>query len=200
LKDVFVARAKEIGLNLIATESFDPNEADMRTQIQKIKSANAEAIYLLALPQEAGIALKQLKEAGLTGMPIVGADGSKDDAVISGAAGAAEGFLVTTPGVPDSAELETFNTAYKSRYGKDWQPYTPEAYDAIMILAKACASTDCTSTAMKDYLYKMGPYKGASGTFEFDSFGEVQKPYDYFQVKDGKWVKAQLIDKGGLVG
>ena len=198
LKDVFTPRAKEIGLNLVATESFDSNAADMRTQIQKIKSANAEAIYLLAYPQETGIALKQLKEAGLS-VPIVGADASKDDAVISGAAGAAEGFLVTAPGVPDSPELEAFNKAYKSRYGKDWQPYTPEAYDAIMILAKACAATDCTSTAMKDYLYKMGPYKGASGTFEFDSNGEVQKPYDYFQVNGGKWVKAQVIDNGGLV-
>ena len=164
----------------------------MKTQLLKIKDAKPDALYMLAFPADATIVLKQAREVGFTGQ-IVGADGSKDDAVITGAGAAAEGFIVSAVGVPETPELNVFNTAFKAKFGKDWQPYTPEAYDATMILAKACAATDCTSPAMKDYLYNMGEYKGASGTYTFDSDGEVKKPYDMYAVKDGKWIKSGLV-------
>jgi len=201
MRGAFSAEANKIDLELVAQEKFDLGSTDLRTQIAKIKAANPEGVYIIAHPAETALALKQLNEAGIatSTIPIVGADGSKDDATISGAGGAAEGVIVTVPGVPDSPELEAFAEKWKTRYGKEWQPYTPEGYDVVMILAKACAATDCTSTAMKDYLYKMGKYKGASGTFEFDSNGEVQKPYDYFNVKDGKWVKTLPYGNDALV-
>ncbi len=186
LLKVFKSEAEKLGLKIVATETYSPDATDFKTQLAKIKAAKPETLYMLSHPTDAGIVLKQASEAGLK-IQIIGADGSKDDAVISAAGAAAEGFIVTLPGVPKSSELDKFATAYKAKYGKEFSAYTPEAYDVAYILAKACAATDCTSTAMKDYLYKMGPYTGASGTYEFDQNGEVDKPYDYFTVKDGKW-------------
>ncbi len=183
--------AKNQGLEIVAVETYDPTTTDFRTQVTKISAVKPDVIYMLSFPTDSGLLLKQLREAGLD-MPIVGADASKDDAVIKTAGQAAEGLIVSLPGIPASPELESFATAYKARYGKDYTAYSPEGYDATMIIAKACAATDCTSTAMKDYLYKMGPYKGASGTYEFDKDGEVKKSYDYFTVKDGKWAPYTL--------
>ncbi len=199
LAGAFIAQAQKIGIEVVAHEKFSVDSTDLRTQLTKITALAPEGVYLIAHPAETALALKQAKEAGLTAL-FVGGDASKDGSVISGAGSAAEGFIITTFGVPESKELDAFAAKWKTRYNKEWQPYTPEAYDVLMILAKACAATDCTSPSMKDYLYKMGPYKGASGMFEFDSNGEVQKPYDYFQVKEGKWVKAFIIDDGGLRG
>jgi branched-chain amino acid transport system substrate-binding protein len=154
--------------------------------LSKIKSKQPEALYLVSHPADAVIALKKIDELYLK-VPVVGSDSMKDDSIISGAGKAAEGLVVTLPGVPKSAELEKFSAAYKAKYGREYEAYTPEAYDVVYILARACASTDCTSTAMKDFLYTMGEYKGASGVYAFDKDGEVQKPYDYFVIKDGKY-------------
>ena len=188
LKNVFTAKAEELGMEIVAVEPYNPDETDFRTPVTKIKASNPDVIYMPAFTTDAVLLLKQLDQAGLE-VPLVGADGSKDDAVIAGAGAAAEGLIVTLPGVPKSPELETFAAAFQAKYSKEYSAYTSEAYDVTYILAKACAATDCTSTAMKDYLYTMGPYKGASGTYEFDQDGEVDKPYDYFVIKDGKWAE-----------
>ncbi len=187
LKDDFTEAAKTIGLSVVATETYDPAATDFRTQLTKIKEAKPDMIYMPAYPADTGLVLKQMRELGIV-QQVVGADASKDDAVIATAGNAAEGLIVTLPGVPKSPELEKFAAAFKAKYGKEYSAYTPEAYDAVYILAKACAATDCSSTAMKDYLYSMGEYKGASGTYAFDKDGEVQKGYDLFTVKDSKWV------------
>ena len=35
----------------------------------------------------------------------------------------------------------------------------------------------------------MKPYSGASGTIVFDEYGDAQKTYDLFEVKNGEFVK-----------
>ena len=187
LKDVFSTQAAKNGIEIVAVEAYNSDEKDFKVQISKVKEAKPDAIYMLAFPAEAVVLLKQIREAGLT-VQIIAADGSKDNTIISGAGTAAEGMIVTLPAVEKSAELDKFAAAFKAKTGKENSAYTPEAYDAVYILAKACANTDCTSTAMKDFLYSMGEYKGASGTYSFDKDGEVQKSYDFFQVKDDKFV------------
>ncbi len=190
LVDVFKAEASRLGMEVVAIEEYAPDDADFKTQLAKIKEAKPDALYMLSHPADAVLVLKQASEAGLK-MPIVGADASKDDTIIAGAGADAEGLTVTLPAVANSSEFEKFAAAYKAKTGKENIAYAPEAYDVVYILAKACAATDCTSTAMKDYLYAMGSYTGASGTYEFDENGEVEKSYDYFQVKNGKFVKVQ---------
>lgn len=186
MKDVFLAEAEHLDLQVTA-ETYEPSASDFRAQLTKIKAANPDAVYMLAFPAETGLILKQLRELGFT-KRVVGADGSKDDSVIAVAGNAAEGLIVTLPGVPESPALERFAAAYKARYSKEYSAYTPETYDVTYIIAKACAATDCSSSAMKDYLYSMGSYQGASGTYEFDRNGEVEKAYDFFEVRNGAWI------------
>lgn len=188
ISDVFVTEAEKLGLEIVAKEAIEPGSNDVRTQLTKIKDAAPDAIYMPVFPTEAPLVLKQIKELGVDAK-LLGADASKDDTVLTNAGDAAEGFVVTLPAVPESAELTTLNDKFKAKYNKDSSAYNPEAWDATMILLNACAKTDCTGPAIKDYLNEMGEYKGASGTYEFDEFGEVEKSYDLFVVKDGKFVK-----------
>ncbi|MDO8642615.1 MAG: ABC transporter substrate-binding protein [Candidatus Woesearchaeota archaeon] len=189
ISGVFVNEAKKLGLD-VTVESLEPGSNDVRTQLTKIKEFNPDAIYMPLFPAEAPIVLKQIKELGITAT-LVGADASKDDTVLTNAGDAAEGFTVTLPAVPESAELTALNEKFKAKYNKDSSAYNPETWDATMILLNACAKTDCTGSAIKDYLNQMGEYNGVSGTFEFDEFGEVEKSYDLFVVKDGKFVKQE---------
>src|SRR3989344_5584907 len=106
LKDVFTTEAKNLGLEVVAVEAIEPGSNDARTQLTKIKEADPELIYMPVFPAETPIVLKQAKELGFT-IPMLGADASKDDAAIAAAGDAAEGLVVTLPGVPDSPEKES---------------------------------------------------------------------------------------------
>ncbi len=188
MKNVFAAEAKRIGLSIASIETYDKSATDFRTQLTKLKATQPDVVYMLAFPAESGLILKQARELGMT-MQFVGADGSKDDSVIATAGKAAEGLIVTLPGVPDSPELKAFADKFKAKYGKEYSAYGPETYDLVYLIAKACVATDCTSPAMKNYLYEMGEYAGASGRYAFDSNGEVQKSYDLFEVRNGIWTQ-----------
>lgn len=190
LVKVFKETAEELGLEIVGEESFEQESADMKTQLTKLKESGMDLLYYPGYSADTIIVLKQLRELGID-VQVVGADGAKDDAVIEGAGNAAEGMIVTLPGVPDSPEKLAFAAKFKEKFGKEPSAYTYESYDASNILLKACEATDCTSAQMKDYLYAMGDYVGASGTYAFDANGEVEKTYDLFQVKDGVWAPYQ---------
>ena len=42
---------------------------------------------------------------------------------------------------------------------------------------------------IKNRLYNAGPYDGASGTIQFDEFGETTKPYTVAVVENGKFIQ-----------
>ena len=187
LTGAFKKTAETGNLRIVAEETFEPRATDMRTQLTKIKEKNPDAIYMPAFPAEAAVILKQAKELGITAY-IMGTDASKDDSVIEGAGISAEGFVVLLPGVPDSPEVKSFNENFEAKYDKSPSAYTPEAYDVFTIAKMAFENTDGTGPQLKAYLDEMGEFKGASGTYEFDQDGEVSKTYDFFIVKNGKFV------------
>lgn len=187
LAEVFVNKAEELGIEIVAHEKVEPSATDAKTQITKIKNANPDAVYLPVFVAEGIIVLKQMKELGLN-VPKVSADAVKDDSLTRDAGQAAEGLIFLLPGIPESPEFKAFAAAYKAKYGKEYAAYTSESYDAVKILAWACGNSDCSGKGIKEALYSMPEYKGASGTYAFDEFGEVMKGYDFFEVKNGEIV------------
>lgn len=185
LTKVFKEKAQELGMDVVIEETFEQGATDMRSQLVKVQNANVDLLYMPAYEKEIVPLLKQIKELGLDFIRL--AAEAKTEAVL-GAGNAAESLIVSTPGVVNSPEFTEFQTKFKSAFGKEPGMYTAETYDVVNILAKACKATDCSSSQMKDYLYAMGEYRGASGAYAFDKNGDVSKPYDFFVVEDGKWV------------
>jgi len=187
--------------DIVATENFDVDGADFKTQLSKIKAMKPDVLYMMSFPKQAGIIIKQAMELGLD-VPIYAADGAKDDSIIPFVESLDQDFFVILPGVPDSPELEKFAASYFEEFGKAYNAYTPESYDVANIVIQALENTDGSADAVKDYLYSMGEFKGVSGTFEFDLFGEVDKPYDVFTVENGKFVKVRASGNliTGMVG
>ena len=65
---------------------------------------------------------------------------------------------------------------YDQRFPGQYQVYSPYAYDATMVLAKAMLSAD--SAQAEAYLPRLRQtrYEGVTGTIAFDSQGELQSP------------------------
>ncbi len=189
LKDVFKFRLKELGGVLLAEEGYVQGSSDFRTQIAKIKEKNPEFVYLVSLPGEGGLILKQLREMQL-GVSVFGAEGIRDPSVIKVAGEAAEGLVITYPQQIQSERRTTFVNLYKERYGSEPGTFAAEGYDAFNIIAVAYRGADDVSK-IKDVLYKIKNFQGASGPITFDANGDVDKPYAAQIVRNGEFVDLQ---------
>src|SRR3989338_4967926 len=66
LRSVFKENFAKLGGEIVADETYNPEDTDMRTQVTKAKAANPDAIYILPQTIQKGVLLvKQIKEAGL---------------------------------------------------------------------------------------------------------------------------------------
>ena len=67
LRKVFTTRFKALGGEVVADETYNAGDTDMRTQILKVKTGAPDVIYLLPQADVSGILiLKQLKANGVT--------------------------------------------------------------------------------------------------------------------------------------
>jgi branched-chain amino acid transport system substrate-binding protein len=172
---------------VVAEDVFEMDTTDLKTQLSKIKEKNPDGLFMLAYAKQATIILKQMQELNIN-IPVYAADATKDDAVLKIASEIGLDIYVTAPGVPESNALQEYDAKLKQRFGRGYSAYGPEGYDVVYI-AKQMFEAAETSEEMKEYLYNMPDFSGVSGKFKFDSFGEVEKPYDLFTIKEGEFVK-----------
>ena len=189
LADVFVTEFTKLGGEVVLKEAYAAGETNFRTLITKAADANPDFIYFPTHPVEAGLFLKQKEELDNT-IPVLGSEATKDQTVIDTAGTGAEGVYITFPKpAVGSPEYVTFEADYKAATGNDPGTFSAEGYDAAKILMWAVGNSDGTKDGVKDRLYKAGIYNGASGSFEFDSYGEVEKPYTVFVIENGQFVQ-----------
>ncbi len=191
IKDVFDKKFKELGGNLLDEESFKQNSSDLRTELTKIKSVKPELVYFIGYTEETIPGIKQAKDLGIN-VPYFGADAWGDSKIWSTLGSLAEGDMYTMVYTP-------LNDAFKSNMlakigNNEITVCTPQAYDAVKIIAQIITKVGTNSEAIKNELYKT-EYKGgvSAPDIKFDSNGDVNIPYVLKTVKDGKFVLLQNI-------
>ena len=89
LKDAFIAKAEELGLEIVATEAFATGDRDYRAQMTNIAAQNPDVVFCPIYYGEAGLAITQARQVGITAT-FLGGDGFggiKDYATAEGSGG-----------------------------------------------------------------------------------------------------------------
>jgi len=148
-----------------------------------------DVIFYPGLYQESGLILKQARELKLKAV-FIGGDGSIAPELIQIAGKAAEGSFYTNMaigyGVTDT-EINKFLAAFKTEYGEEPSVYSSYAYDAANLLADAIKRDGYSAEGIKAALYHTKDFRGVTGITNFDSYGEVDKPFYIYEVKGGKF-------------
>jgi branched-chain amino acid transport system substrate-binding protein len=178
IADVFDAKAKEIGLNVLGREGIDGKAADYRALAAKILDLKPDLVYYGGITQNnAGQLWKDIKGEGFTGM-MMGPDGISEDAFIE-AAGAdiAEGTYTTFGGVPPD-KLEgpagEWYKAYKAKFNSEPQPYAIYGYESANVALAAINSVcEKNRAAIRDAVFATKDFNGVLGTWSFDTNGDT---------------------------
>lgn len=186
IKDVFKKEYKKLGGKIVLEEGFDVANRDFRTIFAKVKEANPDLVYMLAMIEGTIVALKQAKELGLN-VKFLGGESWNDSKILREAGVAAENIMYS---VYLSSLTEEFKALMKEKTRSDEIiQCSPPAYDAVMIIANILRKVGSDSTKIKDELYKIKNYQGVSGTISFDENGDLTTAnYILKIVKDGKAV------------
>jgi len=192
LSAFFSARLESRGGSVLAEDSFMRGDTDFSAQIARLKAADPspDAVFVSAVPTEAGLSVKQIRGAGLT-LPIVSGDGFDTNLVVTtpGPALANDIYFSThTFRSDDRPEVTAFIKAYQAEYGiAPEHAFAPLGYDALMLVVDAIRRAGSAEPdAIRDALEKTRGFKGVTGDISYTRASMVPpKPVSVISVQGG---------------
>jgi branched-chain amino acid transport system substrate-binding protein len=194
LSKFFLERFKERGGEIVGEDSFMIGDTDFSAQIARLKSMEPapDAVFVSAIPTEAGLSVKQIREAGIT-LPIVSGDGFDTDLVATtpGPELADDVYFSThTYRGDDRPEVTAFVEDYKTEYGIEPEnAFAPLGYDAMMLVVDAIKRADSAEPdAIRDALEKTRGFKAVTGEISYTRESMVPpKPISIISVQNGEF-------------
>ena len=197
----FVSEAEKQGLDIVSTQTFTDDSAnDFSSQLNAIKSAGADLLYLPIYYTPASLILSQAakmqyapKFFGVDGMDGILTLENFDTSL-------AEGVILLTPFAPDAEDEATkkFVAAYQEKMGEVPNQFAADAYDCVYSIHQAITKAGITAeTSAQDTCEKLvatftSPefvYNGLTGTdVTWDASGEVSKKPKGMVIENGVYV------------
>ncbi|MFB5283850.1 ABC transporter substrate-binding protein [Peribacillus sp. Hz7] len=198
LAKAFIEQFKANGGEIVAEEAYVAKDTDFRATLTRIKSAKPDFVFLPGYYEEAGLIVKQAREAGLD-VPFMGGDGwdSPKLVEIAGADALNNTFITNhySSGDPDE-KIQNFVKAFKAKY-KDKSPdaFNALGYDTGYFLAdaiKRAGSAD--SVKIKEALEATKDLELVSGTFTLDDKHNPIKSASILEFVNGEQQFKTKID------
>jgi len=164
----------KLGAKTVGKDSVDGTNAtlDFSAVISKIKAGAANVVIYSGYYAQAATFVKQLRNAGFTGIFASG-DGTYDPGFITGAGAAAEGARLTASSAVFQDAGAAISADFKKVTGADAGTYATEDFDATNILLTAITHGAHTRAAIQKYI-TAGTFKGLMGnTIKFDANGDT---------------------------
>lgn len=190
LYNAFESRSKEIGLNIVETQTFTTTtNTDFSTQIDALVASGVKVVFMPIYAEEASTFLTQAKGKFDGDVYFFGADGLdgilgkvEQDPTI------ADNVLMLTPFAADdpAANVQAFVTAYQAAYNSTPDQFAADGYDAVYVVKAALEQTggDTTGTVLAEAMTKL-EYAGVTGTMTWTADGNTNKAASAIVYKDG---------------
>jgi branched-chain amino acid transport system substrate-binding protein len=183
----FKAQFTQLGGAVVAEEAYPQGATDLRAQLAKIKASDADGVVVGSYPPDTVVVLKQARELGLRLPLFFTTESPQNTEVLRAAADAANGAIYILSAPPEGAAADKFARAYEARFSHKPELFAAEGYDVVRLIeaAMTAAAPSPNGPAIRDYLYAVKNYAGASGTITFDENGDVIKPYAIKTIEGG---------------
>ena len=199
LSTFFTERFTQRGGEIVGTDTFMMGDTDFSAQISRLAATDPkpDAVFVSAIPSEAGLSVKQIREQGLN-MPIVSGDGFDTELLVTvpGPELANEVYFSTHTYRADTRpEVTKFVEDYKAEYGRDPEnAFAPLGYDAMMLVADAIKRANSAEpSAIQKALKETRGFKGVTGEISYTRPTMVPpKPVSIVSVKNGKYAVEEV--------
>ena len=186
LKDEFTKEYTKLGGKVLESETYNQNENDFRTQLQKIKETKPSSVFIAGYQETTDI-IKQLHELGIEAQIVAGPT-FESQATLDKLSALAEGIVYAShfDNSNENTKMQEFLEKYWAKYGKESGPYAPLMYDGTKIISKILQDCGTDSDCIKEKLYQTN-YDGVVGRITFDTNGDTITNTVMKTVKKGKF-------------
>lgn len=194
LKDEAVKEFNTLGVDVVLNEEVEPGGKDYSALVQKIGDAGCQGLFYGGYSPEAGLIRKQLTDAGLGDVVLVGGDGIKDDTYITTAGDSADGTVssCTCADISKSTDpaAQKFIQDYNAEFGEDPQIYGAEGWDIAQMFIAALKDGNTDRQAITDFLHNLSGFQGLTKSYTFEDTGELApeaRVLFFYEVQKGAW-------------
>lgn len=191
LNTFFQQRWEEGGGEILLEDSYQSGDTDYSAQISRLQDLDEQpdVLFVSAIPNEAGIITKQIRDAGLA-QPILSGDGYDTPLLVDVAGEDADDVYFSTHVSLDSddEQISGFVAAYEEEYGNPPEnAFAALGYDTMNLIADAIErSGDASPEAIRDALAETSEFDAVTGNIAYE--GESRKPtksVTIIEVQDG---------------
>ena len=202
MRNIAVEEAKSFGIEIVANESYQQDDADFSVQIGRINAAGAGAIIMIGQGNAVITTANNIKQLGLNKLLLLSSINERD-LVLSAGKILGDQFMFPAPLIqvaqddrsvltnPTSrAAAEEFFKRMKAKFGDIDPAQSSRAWDSLMMMAKAMEMAKSTDgEKVRDAMEKIGHYDGAGASYDFSPtqhVGVTKNPYAMAHIVSGK--------------
>lgn len=197
LADYFEKAFKEMGGTIVTKQGYTGGNLEITSQLQSIKSAGADVVFLPGYYSDAGTIIRKARESGIT-TPFLGGDGWDSEELPKIAGPAINGNYFSNHYAPeeDRPEVKNFVASYQKKYGSTADGLAALGYDAALVLFDALERAPTTGGKdLRDAIAATKNFTGVTGTFSIDEKRNAMKSAVIIEYKDGKQTMSARIEK-----
>lgn len=169
LGKIFKEKFEADGGKVVMEEAFLAKDQDFKAALTKIKTANADVIFVPAYYEEVGKIVKQARELGITAA-ILGTDGWDDSKVVEIAGkDALNNTFFCTHYFEGDEDVQSFLKAYKEEYKEDPNVFAALGYDAGKMLIDAISRSKGDMTKIRENIETIKDLKVGTGVITMDA-------------------------------
>jgi len=188
---IFSEAARSDGLDVVASEGYQPDEKDFRSTLVRVRDAKPDAVVLISYYADGALITRQIRTVGLT-TPIVASGSIYSPKFIELAGAAANGVFTESNFFPgdDRPEVQAFVMKFRAKYNEEPDDFNAVAYDTIILLAAVMNQYGFDRTAIRDGLAHIKDVPSViygKATFDTETRRVAGARAVYLVVKDGQY-------------
>ena len=189
---IFLDTAKTLGLEVVASEGYQPDEQDFRSTLVRVRDAKPDGIVLISYYSDGALIARQVRSVGLKD-PIVAIGSVYSPKFIELGGADVEGVYTESTFFPGDSrpEVRNFVDKFKARYNEEPDEFNADAYDTMILLAAVMNKYGTDRKAIHDGLGEIKDVPSVifgKATFDPQTRRVAGGVPAYLIVKDGKFV------------
>ncbi len=192
--------APGFGIEIVADETYGPEDTDMTAQLTKIKGTEAQAVINWSIVPGQVIVAKNMRQLGMA-IPLFQSHGFGNIKYAQTAGEAGEGIIFPCGRLlavatladehPQKDVLVRYKWEYETKFGEDVSTFGGHAWDGLQLIIAALREVGPDREAIRSYIENTKNFVGTGGVFNFsaeDHNGLTKDAFEMLTVKNERFV------------
>ena len=190
IAEAFEKKAKELGIDIVAKESYGENDTDFKAQLTSISSQKPDVLLLPEYYEKLSLITPQAREANITAK-FLGGDGW--DGVLKTMDPSSyniiqDSYFTNHFSIEDTnPKVQEFIKKYKEEFGENPTAFSALGYDTVYIIKNGFESAKSDSNEDRNAAIKALNFEGITGSFTFDENNNPQKAASIMRIDNGEY-------------